>query len=36
MHAAEYLSDLGFSRVSNLSGGILRWADEIDPAVARY
>jgi len=36
MHAAEYLADRGFSKVANLSGGILRWADEIDPAVQRY
>jgi adenylyltransferase/sulfurtransferase len=36
MHAAEYLADRGFPRVANLSGGILRWADEVDPAVPRY
>jgi sulfur-carrier protein adenylyltransferase/sulfurtransferase len=36
MHAAEYLADRGFSKVANLSGGILRWADEVDPAVQRY
>jgi molybdopterin/thiamine biosynthesis adenylyltransferase/rhodanese-related sulfurtransferase len=36
MHAAEYLADNGFSRVSNLSGGILRWSDDVDPAVQRY
>ena len=36
MHAAEYLADRGYSSVSNLSGGILRWADDVDPAVRRY
>ncbi|HEX6573719.1 MAG TPA: molybdopterin-synthase adenylyltransferase MoeB [Gemmatimonadaceae bacterium] len=36
MRAAEYLEDLGFSKISNLSGGILRWSDEVDPAVPRY
>ena len=36
MHAAEYLADRGFSNVVNLSGGILRWADDVDPAVRRY
>jgi adenylyltransferase/sulfurtransferase len=36
MHAAEYLADNGFRRVSNLSGGILRWSDDVDPAVQRY
>lgn len=36
MHAAEYLKEQGFSRVSNLSGGILRWIDEVDPAAQAY
>ena len=35
-HAAEYLADRGFSRLGNLSGGILRWSEEVDPAVSRY
>jgi adenylyltransferase/sulfurtransferase len=36
MHAAEYLAETGFTKLSNLSGGILRWSDEIDSAVERY
>ncbi len=32
----QYLADRGFPKVANLSGGILRWADEIDPALQRY
>ena len=36
MHAAEYLADRGFSKLVNLSGGIVRWSDEVDPALPRY
>jgi sulfur-carrier protein adenylyltransferase/sulfurtransferase len=36
MHAAEFLADRGFSSVANLSGGILRWAADVDPAMRRY
>ena len=36
MHAAEYLADRGFSKLVNLSGGIVRWSEEVDPAVPRY
>jgi len=34
--AAEFLQQSGFSRVSNLAGGILAWSDEIDPSVPKY
>jgi len=34
--AAAALAALGFERVFNLSGGIDRWAEEIDPRMARY
>jgi adenylyltransferase/sulfurtransferase len=34
--AVEFLQQNGFSRVSNLAGGILAWADRIDPSVERY
>ena len=34
--AASHLADAGFSRVANLSGGILRWREEVDPALPRY
>lgn len=34
--AVEFLQENGFSHVSNLVGGILAWADRIDPAVERY
>jgi sulfur-carrier protein adenylyltransferase/sulfurtransferase len=33
--AARLLGAAGF-RVSNLAGGILRWADEVDPSVPKY
>jgi adenylyltransferase/sulfurtransferase len=36
MHAAEYLADAGFTKLSNLSGGILRWGDEVDSEAQRY
>jgi len=36
LHAAEELADAGFSKVANLSGGILRWSQEVDPTVVRY
>lgn len=29
-------SRLGFTNLSNLEGGILAWADEIDPSVPKY
>ncbi len=32
----EFLLGQGFSDVTNLAGGIDAWAEEIDPAVARY
>lgn len=35
-HAARYLETLGFGNVVNLSGGVAAWADEVDPAMARY
>jgi adenylyltransferase/sulfurtransferase len=34
--AQKILKDMGFSRVTNLAGGILRWSDEVDPTVAKY
>ena len=34
--AVEQLLALGVPRVWNLAGGILRWADEIDPSLPRY
>jgi adenylyltransferase/sulfurtransferase len=33
---AELLKQNGFERVSNLAGGILAWADEIDPTIQKY
>ena len=35
-HAAEFLAAQGFSRVSNLQGGIDAWARDIDPNVPEY
>lgn len=34
--AVEYLTEMGFGRVRNLAGGINRWAERIDPKMARY
>jgi adenylyltransferase/sulfurtransferase len=34
--AARHLRDAGFSRVLNLTGGIDRWSDEVDPTVPKY
>ncbi|HET9783857.1 MAG TPA: molybdopterin-synthase adenylyltransferase MoeB [Terriglobales bacterium] len=36
MKAALQLREAGFSRVRNLKGGILAWADEVDPTVPKY
>ena len=36
LHAAEALADAGFSRLGNLSGGIIRWSQEVDPTIPRY
>jgi sulfur-carrier protein adenylyltransferase/sulfurtransferase len=34
--AARQLVEAGVSNVRNLSGGILRWIDEVDPTMPRY
>jgi adenylyltransferase/sulfurtransferase len=34
--AALILKNAGFTHVENLAGGILEWADKIDPAMAKY
>ena len=34
--AGRALQAAGFGRVTSLAGGILRWADEVDPALPRY
>jgi sulfur-carrier protein adenylyltransferase/sulfurtransferase len=33
---AEFLKQAGYSQVANLAGGILAWAEEIDPKVQKY
>jgi molybdopterin/thiamine biosynthesis adenylyltransferase/rhodanese-related sulfurtransferase len=33
---AEFLKQSGYTKVANLAGGILAWADEIDPTVKKY
>lgn len=35
-HVAGALARLGFERLFNLSGGIDRWAIEVDPSMRRY
>jgi sulfur-carrier protein adenylyltransferase/sulfurtransferase len=35
-NAVQFLRQRGYSKAFNLDGGINRWAEEIDPAVARY
>jgi molybdopterin/thiamine biosynthesis adenylyltransferase/rhodanese-related sulfurtransferase len=34
--AASQLADSGFARVTNLTGGILRWQADVDPTLPRY
>lgn len=34
--AVRQLQAAGFTRVWNVVGGILRWADDVDPSVAKY
>lgn len=36
LEAAMTLWNMGFDRVKNLSGGISRWADLVDPQMPRY
>lgn len=34
--AARQLQEAGFRRVANLTGGILRWSQEVDPSIPQY
>ncbi len=34
--AVELLVQVGFRKVKNLEGGVLRWSDEVDPSMAKY
>ena len=34
--AAAFLRTVGFNRVSNLTGGILGWIDQVDPSQPKY
>ncbi|MGK2963142.1 MAG: molybdopterin-synthase adenylyltransferase MoeB [Gemmatimonadaceae bacterium] len=36
LKAAEVLVEHGFERVADLSGGVQRWSEEVDPTVVRY
>jgi len=35
-HAVEFMRQSGFANARNLTGGILRWSDEVDPKVEKY
>jgi len=34
--ACEFLRQAGFTKVKNLTGGILAWADKVDPTMPKY
>jgi rhodanese-related sulfurtransferase len=36
LHAIHLLRPFGFTRLSNLAGGIDAWSREVDPSVPRY
>ena len=36
MQAVKFLREAGFSQVKNLTGGILAWADQVDPDMVKY
>lgn len=36
LRVTQYLRANGFDQVSNVAGGINAWAEQIDPALARY
>jgi sulfur-carrier protein adenylyltransferase/sulfurtransferase len=35
-NAVQFLRQRGYERAFNLAGGINRWAEQIDPSMARY
>jgi adenylyltransferase/sulfurtransferase len=36
LNAAEQLIDKGFTRVTNVAGGIVSWTRDVDPSLQRY
>jgi rhodanese-related sulfurtransferase len=34
--AAQWLEQQGYTRLHNLTGGVERWATDVDPTMARY
>lgn len=36
LRVTNWLRQQGFSKVSNMSGGIEEWSQQIDPSIARY
>jgi adenylyltransferase/sulfurtransferase len=34
--AVEMLREAGFRKLKNMTGGILRWSDEVDPSIPKY
>ncbi|MCB0271619.1 MAG: rhodanese-like domain-containing protein [Bdellovibrionales bacterium] len=36
LRACEFLEDHGYGNLTNLSGGVLAWANDIDPTMQKY
>jgi adenylyltransferase/sulfurtransferase len=34
--AVEFLRQAGFTKASNLAGGVLAWSDRVDPKMPKY
>ena len=34
--AVNMLKQAGFRKVKNMTGGILRWSDDVDPSLPKY
>jgi len=36
LHAGQFLEQLGFTRITNLSGGVHAWSKQVDASVPTY